>query len=240
MNQKNGETDVKSYFDVEVAQLGRMAKSLPEMVAEQLLAAITDGTLPPGEHLKEELCSVRFGVSRSTVREAIAILERRGVVSRIARQGARVLVVDAAEIEEIFHIRAQLLGLAARLTAERAPDSVLSAFAQQVTRLEALAVAPMTSPSEYAAASIEAQRQLVSTGTGKRLQAIYEDLSSAALWRFAVRDKAISFQTMERRMESARDWRQVGNAIMHRNGDAAEVHAKALLLASYRAIKDRV
>jgi DNA-binding GntR family transcriptional regulator len=220
--------------------VGRLAKSLPEQVAEQLLAAIEDGALKPGQRLKEESFSERFAVSRSTLREAMALLERRGVVERIPRYGVRIVSVDAAEIEEIFNIRAQLLGLAARLTADMAPDDVRAAFEQQVQRLERLAANARTTPSNFAGASIEAQRLLIAASSVKRLRIIYEELSEGALWRHFVRGRSISFQTAQRRSESAGDWRRVSDAIARRDGDGAERHAKSLLQASYRAVKSQL
>jgi DNA-binding GntR family transcriptional regulator len=230
----------ESFFSNNDVQVGRSAKSLPEMVAEQLLAAIQEGALEPGEHLKEEIFSERFAVSRSTIREAIALLERRGVVQRIPRQGARVVVVDAAEIEEIFNIRAQLLGLAARLAAASGTDELVQGFEQKIAHIERLAADPATAPAEYGSASIDAQQLLISTSSGKRLRAMYEELSNAALWRFAVRERAISFQTAKRRRESAQDWRRVADAITNRDEENAERYAKAVLLASYQAIKDQI
>jgi DNA-binding GntR family transcriptional regulator len=210
------------------------------MVAEQVLAAIQDGALQPGEHLKEEIFAERFAVSRSTIREAIALLERRGFVKRIPRQGAKVVQIDAGEIEEIFNIRAQLLGLAARLTATNASDEAVRDFEQHAAKLESLAADPATTPGDYANASIAAQRLLISFSNGKRLRTIYEELSNAALWRSAIREKAISFTTESRRKQSAQDWRRVANAIASRDAALAEQHAKELLLNSYRAVKDQI
>ncbi len=239
MTQKNPDTKSVS-FDSSTVQIGRLAKSLPELVAEQVLTAINDGALEPGERLKEEVLAERFAVSRSTIREAIAFLERRGVVERVPRYGARVVVIDAAEVEEIFNIRAQLLGLAARYTAEFGSDEALAEFERQVVTLEQLAAKQETEPGDYASASIEAQRILISTANRKRLRAIYDDLSNAALWQFAIRSRAISFQTAERRKESSEDWRRVANAVARRDGAAAEQAAKALLQASLIAVKSQI
>src|SRR5690606_30006896 len=191
----------------------------------------------PGERLKEEMLADSFEVSRSTVREAIAVLERKGIVERIARQGARVVSVDAQEIEEIFLIRAQLLGLAARIFAETAPQEALDDFEQRVASLERLAADPATTPKDYGDASVAAQQYLISYASRKRLQTIYEALSDATLWRSVVRGKAISFATSRRRKQSAQDWRRISAAIQSRDLASADEHAKSLLLRSYEAAK---
>ena len=219
--------------------LGKVTKSLPEQVADQLGEMIHAGVCEPGERLKEEDLAERFAVSRTTIRDAINTLERRGMIERIPRYGARVRVIDAAEIEEIFGIRAQLLGLAARVVAERGTDATLAQFASHIERLCQLAEKESTAPAMYAKASIEAQRLLVSTSGWKQLSTIYEGLSNQALWRVSVRGKSLSFKTMQRRRESAADWQRLCEAILKRDPDEAELHAKALLHASYLAAKEQ-
>lgn len=230
----------KFNFDAESVRVGRLSKSLPEQVAEQLLTAIQEGALEPGERLKEEIFAERFAVSRSTIREAIALLERRGVVERVPRFGARVVVIDAGEIEELFTIRAQLLGLAARLAAEKGSEELMSNLRQNADKLRQLADDPATTPADYASVSIETQRLLVAANGGKRLRSIYEELSNHALWRFAIREKSISFRTQQRRKESASDWERLVAAVVGRDPEAAERHAKALLFASYRYVKNQL
>jgi len=220
--------------------VGKLARSLPELVAEEMLNSLRDGTLQPGERLKEETFAEQYAVSRSTIREAISLLERRGIVERLPRYGARVVAIDQEEIEEIFAIRGQLLGLAARITAETASDEMIATFERHVSNIEELAKDAATDPAHYGAASIEAQRLLISSWKGKRLRAMYEELSDATLWRFAVRERATSFQSPERRRESARDWRRVATAIASRDGDRAEQFAKELLGDSYRAVKEQL
>jgi DNA-binding GntR family transcriptional regulator len=227
-----------AYFERPSVQIGRLTKSLPEQVSELLLTAIQDGAIEPGERMKEETYAERFAVSRSTIREAMALLERRGVVERIPRYGVRVTVIDAAEIEEIFNIRAQLLGLATRLAAEKPPEGLRDELRARLLQIETSAANPETTPADYMLLSVGMQRMLVAACGGKRLRGIYEDLSDQALWRFAIREKAISFRTPQRRLESAADWARVINAVLAGDGDAAERAAKSLLLASYRSVKD--
>jgi DNA-binding GntR family transcriptional regulator len=225
-----------AYFDKESTQIGRLAKSLPEQVAESLLAAIQEGAIEPGERLKEEVYAERFAVSRSTVREAMALLERRGVVERVPRYGVRVIAVDADEIEEIFNIRAQLLSLAARLVAEKGNDEFIRRLLARAAELKTLAAADETIAGDYASLSIDTQRLIMEECSVKRLRPLYESLSDQALWRYAIREKAISFGTKQRRQESAEDWMRLAQAIAKTDTAGAELAAKELLQASYQAV----
>ncbi len=88
----------------------------------RLLEDIREGSLLPGERLREIELSERFGVSRTPVREAIRQLEADGLVTHIPRQGATVRSLDYAEVMELYEMRAVLEGTAARLAARAASD----------------------------------------------------------------------------------------------------------------------
>ncbi|HBP28140.1 hypothetical protein CAP48_18105 [Advenella sp. S44] len=227
-----------AYFQNEAIQIGRHAKTLPEQVAEQLLKAIQEGVIEPGERMKEETYAERFAVSRSTIREAMSILERHGVAERIPRYGVRVTAFDPLEIEQIFIIRAQLLGLAARLVAEKHSPDTLEQLQAGVAQLKKLANDPKTQPVDYMEISVHMQRILMSASGIKRLHTMYEALSDQALWRFAIREKAVSFRTQKRRKQSASDWAAVVAEVSNGNGATAENAAKSLLHSSYLAVKE--
>ena len=75
-------------------------QKLSEALAERLLGWIEDGMLPPGADLPSERgLMLKLGVGRSTVREAVAQLERMGVVS--VGQGARARRLDALDQQHV-------------------------------------------------------------------------------------------------------------------------------------------
>jgi GntR family transcriptional regulator, transcriptional repressor for pyruvate dehydrogenase complex len=80
-----------------------------DKIAKDLQEQIVQGKLKPGERLASErnLCSL-FGVSRTTIREALKSLAVRGLVTRSAR-GAVV-----ADLESIHLLGTDLAGLAAQ------------------------------------------------------------------------------------------------------------------------------
>jgi DNA-binding GntR family transcriptional regulator len=89
--------------------------TLRERALEALRAAITSGEYRPGDHLGEEELAGRLGVSRGTVREALRHLQQEGVVTAGARGMLRVNSLSAAEIRDLFQVRAALEGLAVTL-----------------------------------------------------------------------------------------------------------------------------
>lgn len=99
--------------------------TLPEQVAKAIADGIIRNEIEPGANLREIPLAELYGVSRSSVREALRILERDGVVSIRPRHGAKVTELSAAEMVEIYQIRAALLGVAFALFAERCTDEDL-------------------------------------------------------------------------------------------------------------------
>ncbi|NYT43887.1 GntR family transcriptional regulator [Alcaligenaceae bacterium] len=81
------------------------AFSLPEMVYRTLRDAILNGTLAPGQMLRQEEVAVRLGVSRSPLREALPRLEAEGIVTLHPRRGYAVATIDPKEIGEAFDLR---------------------------------------------------------------------------------------------------------------------------------------
>lgn len=91
-----------------------------EQVATILRDAIINCDFHPGEVLVErELCE-RTGTSRPSVREALRQLEAEGLVESRNGRGTMVRVLSPEEVENVYEIRAELEGLAARLFCERA------------------------------------------------------------------------------------------------------------------------
>jgi DNA-binding GntR family transcriptional regulator len=215
--------------------LGRTILSLPAQVADSLSSEILEGLRAPGERLKEIELAERFAVSRTAIREAVSILERDGLVERIPRIGARVRVISPEDIEELFFIRAYLLGLAVRRIAEKAPDSFLKEVQRRVDKVGDLGKDPSTTPAHYAAAVL-ALHKLIMEATGwQQLKSMFEGLSNQALWQVSVRGRSASFLTAERRLESSQGWLRLNAALQKRQALKAEDEAKAMLLASYDA-----
>jgi len=77
------------------------------------------GVFQPRERLVENDLAEKLQVSRYSIREALKILEVRGLVTMVRYRGAMVSDLTEEEIEEIFEVRVTLEKLAARLASER-------------------------------------------------------------------------------------------------------------------------
>ena len=84
-----------------------------------ILDAIDVGIYRPGDRLVESELAERFGVSRTPIREALQRLETQ---SLLARDGRSLIIasLDHNQLAELYVVRAELEGLAARLAAQHA------------------------------------------------------------------------------------------------------------------------
>ncbi|MBV9889916.1 MAG: GntR family transcriptional regulator [Rhizobacter sp.] len=92
---------------------------LVDQVYRALLAAISDGSLAPGERITQEAIAERLAVSRQPVLQALRLLKKDGLVLDAPGRGLLVAPLDPAWIAQLYQVRGALDALAARLAAGR-------------------------------------------------------------------------------------------------------------------------
>lgn len=193
--------------------------TLPLQVADRVAQAIVEEHFIPGERLKEVGLAASFSVSRATIREALRILEKRGLVSIFPQHGAQVAKLSRKELEDMFDIRIVLLGLASRTVAQRlAPDAEL-----RLQQGLAALIAAREDANEYARASGRISL-LIAELSGSAL--LEQQLGSFAqhIGRYA----RLGFITSAGRERSLRNWRRLIKAILAGEGEEAENLHRAL------------
>ncbi|UVJ41185.1 GntR family transcriptional regulator [Arthrobacter sp. CJ23] len=98
----------------------------PDGVYRVLRSAILDGTVSPGEQLRETHIASDLGISRSPLREALTKLEEEGLVVKVPFRGSFVVEVSARDVAEIASIRMLVEPYAAELAAPtlRGPEQL--------------------------------------------------------------------------------------------------------------------
>jgi DNA-binding GntR family transcriptional regulator len=84
--------------------------------------AIVDGTLAPGEKLRDQDLCTWLGLSRTPVREALNRLEQDGLIESEPQRYTRVAPLDRRADRDAFPVVAALHALAAELAASRLTD----------------------------------------------------------------------------------------------------------------------
>jgi L-proline 4-hydroxylase len=120
-----------------------------------LVDAIADGTLAPGQRIRQEELGRMLGVSRQPISHALQLLKQQKLVEESGRRGLIVCTVDAASIRELYQVRTALDALAARLAAERVAPHVMD-MAQRRAAQRALAAGLALRPDAPVLAFIQA------------------------------------------------------------------------------------
>jgi DNA-binding GntR family transcriptional regulator len=102
-----------------------------------ILEAIDAGIYKPGDRLVESELAERFGVSRTPVREALQRLETQSMLSRDGRS-LIVASLDHNQLAELYAVRTELEGLAARLAARHATEEEMRVLRSMVEEDKAL------------------------------------------------------------------------------------------------------
>jgi DNA-binding GntR family transcriptional regulator len=122
-----------------VIQRTARVENSSDVAADLIRQAILDGELAAGTRLKEDELAARLDVSRTPIREALRRLEVEGLVVHEAKRGAAVRAYSAAELDDMYRLRALLEGYAARRAAERMTPDMLEQLRASCARFDRLA-----------------------------------------------------------------------------------------------------
>jgi DNA-binding GntR family transcriptional regulator len=205
-----------------------------DTAADRLYGVLSDmivsGALPSGAKISEPDLAARFGTSRAPLREALRRLQERKLVTRVARQGARVTVLSPARIGEIYLVREVLEGAAARQAARCMTDA-------QIARVQALLDAHearvAASGAYLQGADDDDFHFLIIRGSGN------ETLSTLLLDEYYLLLRMLRGQ-LHPGADSARraltEHRRIADALADRDGELAELLMRRHVAASHARI----
>jgi DNA-binding GntR family transcriptional regulator len=99
-----------------------------------LRSAIIDGTLAPGERLRDVELVKRLGLSRTPIREAVARLAEDGLVESEPNRYTRVTPLDQRDARDAYPVVAALHALAAELAVPRLSQADIRAMGAENRR----------------------------------------------------------------------------------------------------------
>lgn len=148
------EMDTTVPDDLETILTPPSSRSLGDDIAARLRAAILAGHFGPGERLGEERLAKLMNVSRGPIREALALLEREGLVVSQRNRGAFVAQLSRQDLDELYTLRRAIETLALELAIERADPTDIANMAHVI---DAIAAQTRSGISEQAAAELDLQ-----------------------------------------------------------------------------------
>lgn len=87
---------------------------------------INQGDLLPGARVPERALCVRFGISRTPLREALKVLAAEGLVKLLPNRGARITSLDSEQLRHLFEVIGLLEAESGRLAASRISEAALA------------------------------------------------------------------------------------------------------------------
>jgi DNA-binding GntR family transcriptional regulator len=99
---------------------------LAQEIFDEVAIDIVEGRLRPGDSLNSVDLARRFGTSRTPVREALAELERHGVVAVPPRRRPYVVHATLKQVHDMYILRANLFSLVSELIVDNCPTERLA------------------------------------------------------------------------------------------------------------------
>jgi DNA-binding GntR family transcriptional regulator len=112
-----------------------LSSSKRDQVVHLLRDAILGGELVPGERIVESRIARQLRISQAPIREALALLERQGLVVKVHNRGTFVSRVHGRELHELFTLRAVLDAFSARLAASKATSKDVQDLRRLLARM---------------------------------------------------------------------------------------------------------
>lgn len=200
-----------------------MAKKLAHMLSERIIT----GEYAAGARLTEKVIAKEFGVSHGPVREALQFLANAGLVTIRPYRGAEVTELSVQEVQEIFQVRATLVGLRARWIAESAERAAFIARTEPIIEKHAALANDPGSHEDYLDVAFELNCTFTEWINNRWLR---ETLDALTLQ--TARYTRLGLHTAERKHESAMAWKNLIIAIREGNSENAERIAYQISIAS--------
>lgn len=198
--------------------------ALIDRVHEQLVAAIAEGQLLPGQRLTQETVADMLGVSRQPVSHALQMLKRRGLVIDHGRRGVAVAPMDGAKIQNLYQVREALDGLAARLAAIRVQSGLAATAAMDNLRLayeEGVKLTDTATVIDLIKADVSFHRALHELSGNPEIASTVEEQ-----WPQFMRSMAVVLDTSGHRAQIWKEHEDILEAVLNGDVDAAEACAR--------------
>lgn len=207
--------------------------ALHQQVAEQLREMIISGKLAPGMRIGErELCDI-LHVSRTPMREALKLLATERLVEIRPNHGATVAPLIRQEINELFEAIAGLERLGAELAAVRMSRGDLERLRAHQKKIEAY-----NSDGDLLSYSNENRTYHLAIMNSSGNSILVE--LHKHLLRRADRARFMALGKSGRWASSIREHREILDFLQNRDGTAAGIALREHVLATGRAIDERL
>ena len=191
--------------------------SLPKIAYDAIIDFIMAGTLKLGQPLPQIQLTKLLSMSRTPVREAMAALERDGILVKEGRKYS-VCYISRKEVQELYSVRKNLEGMAAWDCARLLTPEIAKALTSQMKKIKKLTFSENVDP--YALSTQNGNLHLIiAQGSDNRYNVRF--LNEVLLKLKIVR--AATLNSYERRNEEFEEHTGIVEAILERDSRKARV-----------------
>jgi DNA-binding GntR family transcriptional regulator len=203
---------------------------LGQEIFDEVAIDIVEGRLRSGDSLNSVDLARRFGTSRTPVREALAELERHGVVAVPPRRRPYVVHATLKQVHDVYVLRANLFSLVSELIVDNCPTDRLAELWKWQQALEDDVAA--NSVDDYFWHNVGFRLVEVGLSGNGELQRTLHTLGLRTL-----QFRHLSMSQPGQIGRSVADHRRLLTAYQERDKTAAIGMTRALIMGGYRAIQ---
>ncbi len=211
------------------------SKPLREKIADRIRADIIRGNYKDGERLVEPKLAKVLGISRTPIREALRQLESEGFIEIVPRKGAVVKELTLKDIDDLYAIKANLEGLAARLATNYITDKEITKLKEINKKFYRITNKNANMVEEYLKYNIDFHDVFIYSSNNKKLIEILDGLSKN-FQRF----KRMLIAKTERLEEAHNEHLEIIKSFELRNPDLAEKTVRWHIENGWEYLRNRI
>ena len=203
--------------------------TIAAQIQQRLEEAIYTGQLKPGQRLIETDLAEALHVSRASFREALRLLQSKGLVVNTHRRGTFVAELTATDVREIYTVRILLEGYAIRHAAAHRDQPLLDRLHELIAALQVKAL--RRDHLGIVDLDLEIHREICAATGNRKLIEMWGDLVAPS--RALLLTK---YRLFDDSPEITHGHQRLADAIRDRDPDRAEQLLKSHIIDTWEAV----
>jgi DNA-binding GntR family transcriptional regulator len=211
------------------------SKPLREKIADKIRADIIKGVYKNGERLVEPKLAKTLGISRTPIREALRQLEAEGFIEIVPRRGAIVKELTIKDIDDLYAIKANLEGLAARQAVINLTEEQIESLININKQFKNIVEKNPSVTDEYLKDNIDFHNIFIAASDNDKLVDILDGLS-----KNFQRLKTMLVSDAGRAATAVKEHKKIIDAFVSKDPDLAETSVRDHIISGWEYLKERI
>ena len=211
------------------------SKPLREKIADKIRADIIKGVYKNGERLVEPKLAKTLGISRTPIREALRQLEAEGFIEIVPRRGAIVKELTIKDIDDLYAIKANLEGLAARQAVINLTEEQIENLININKQFKNIVEKNPSVTDEYLKDNIDFHNIFIAASDNEKLVDILDGLS-----KNFQRLKTMLVSDAGRAATAVKEHKKIIDAFVSKDPDLAEKSVRNHIISGWEYLQERI